>query len=127
MARKNRSISCLYTKHNSEGRMVTTFYDHEKDWIVLYFSRRLTPEVMGEYRSVSDLNRERRCNFELSMNKRSLITIVPLLPESALALRKTLRKTLSASRPARRYARICDMTSKLQQLEGVLQEVDSRK
>ena len=97
----NKSEKQKHYSHGTvltEGRSVVTDYFSEKDQAVLIFSRRLTPEVMGEYRSIQELNEDHRNNFELSKNRRSLISVVPLSTEAAFALKHNLRRTLKEAR-----------------------------
>jgi len=79
----------------SKGRAVSAVYDSERRGIMIYISRRLTPEVMGGCRSISELNKKYNTNSTLSKNKKSLITVVPLSPEASYALRGVLKKSLS--------------------------------
>lgn len=68
------------------GRIVGAEYDPASKDVVINFSRRITPELMGEYRSVSELNSACGTNFGLSKNKRCLITSADMTRDAALGL-----------------------------------------
>lgn len=74
----------------SEGRVVGAKYSPNQNSVMLYFQRRLTPERIGEYKSISELNKNRNMNFQLSRNRRLLTTTMIISDEAAVALRKSL-------------------------------------
>jgi hypothetical protein len=81
-----------------KGRVVGATYNPKTHNVVLYFSRRLTPDLMGAHRSVSELNQATGSNFVLSRNRRSLVSTVTISVDAATALKKSLGDILPSAK-----------------------------
>lgn len=68
------------------GRCVVVDYLPSVKGVVLYIKNRLTPILMGKYRSISELNKNSVVKVRLSPNRRALIHSAVLTGKTTLGL-----------------------------------------